>query len=264
MTEETLQETLERNWDALVRYDEELNGTSDRATAILAAAYFEDKLGDAIMRRFAQLSSAFADQVELRNRVFKNVDPIRNFSAKIEIGFAIGLYNDGIRKKLRKVGEIRNEFAHTSKPVEFDDAEIASKCCQLETCILPDSDTSRSRYITFLKEVEKHIQCPTAISRGPRILTATAGDAQVDLEWILPSETLTQVQVRWKKAADMPFGAADNWTNLCATATKYKVTNLENGTDYTFAVRTENSTGPSETTNRSATPKAACAQSPRL
>ena len=73
----------------------------------------------------------------------------------------------------------------------------------------------------------------------------------------MPSEPLTKVQVRWKKAADMPFGAANIWTNLSATATNHKVTDLENGTEYTFAVRAENATGPGEPTIRSATPQAA-------
>ena len=86
---------------------------------------------------------------------------------------------------------------------------------------------------------------------------ASAEDAQVYLEWALPSETLTKVQVRWKKAADMPFDAANTWTNLSATATNYKVTDLENGTEYTFAVRAENATGPGEPVLRSAMPQAA-------
>ena len=257
MTEETVRETLERVWDELKRYYDELDGASDRAAAILAAAYFEGKLGDAIMCRFAQMSSAFSDQIELGNRVFKKHNPIRNFSAKVEIGFALGLYNDEIRKNLQKAGKIRNKFAHASKPVEFDDAKIATICRQLEPNVLPDPGTLRSRYITYLKEVERHIQYPAANPRAPRRLTATAGDAHVHLEWTLPSEPLTKVQVRWKKAADMPFGAANIWTNLLATATNHKVTDLENGTEYTFAVRAENATGPGEPTIRSATPQAA-------
>ena len=105
MTGETVRETLERVRDELERYYDELNGTSDRATAILAAAYFEGKLSDAIMRRFARMSSAFSDQIELGNRVFKKHNPIRHFSAKIEFGFALGLYNEEIRKSLQKIGK---------------------------------------------------------------------------------------------------------------------------------------------------------------
>ena len=262
MTEETVRETLERVWDELERYYDELNGASDRAAAILAAAYFEGKLGDAIMCRFAQISSAFLEQIELGYRVFKDYDPIRDFSAKIEIGFALGLYNNEIctRKNLQKAREIRNKFAHASKPIEFDNAQIATICRQLEPNVLPDPDTLRSRYITYLKEVERHIQNPATNPRAPKRLTATAGDAEVYLKWTLPSETLTKVQVRWKKAADMPFGAANSWTNLSATATNHMVTDLESaahGTEYTFVVRAENATGPGDPAIRSATPQAA-------
>ena len=256
MPEETVRDTLEQVWDELKCYYDELNGTSDRATAILAAAYFEGKLGDAIMCRFAQISSAFSDQVESGNRVFKKHNPIWNFSAKIEIGFALGLYNEEIRKDLHNAGEVRNKFAHASKPVEFDDTGIAAICLQLEPNILPDPDTSRNRYIAYLKEVERQIQFPAVCPRAPRKLKATAEDAKVYLEWTLPSEMLTKVQVRWKKAVDMPFGETNYWTNLSAAATNHKVTDLENGTEYTFALRTENATGPGETAFGTATPQA--------
>ena len=257
MTEETVRETVKRVWEELERYYDELNGASDRAAAILASAYFEGKLGDAIMRRFTQANSAFFEQMELGNKVFKDYNPIRDFAAKIEIGFALGLYNNEIRKNLQKIRQARNKFAHASKPVEFDDAEIANICRQLKSGIVPDPDKSRSRYITYLKEVEKHIQIPVANPGAPKRLTATAGEAEVYLKWTLPSETLTKVQVRWKKAADMPFGAADRWTNLSPTATNYKVTDLENSTEYTIAVRAENATGPGDPAIRSAAPQAA-------
>ena len=102
MTEETVRETVKRVWEELERYYDELNGASDRAAAILASAYFEGKLGDAIMRRFTQANSAFFEQMELGNKVFKDYNPIRDFAAKIEIGFALGLYNNEIRKNLQK------------------------------------------------------------------------------------------------------------------------------------------------------------------
>ena len=256
MTEDALLESLERRWDELKRYDDELNGTSDRATAILATAYFDGKLGDAIMCRFFQLSSAFSDQ-KTSGGVFKEHDPIRNFLAKIEVGFALGLYNDEIRKNLHKVGKIRNKFAHSSKPIEFGDDEIANICRQLDPNDVSELETPRRRYIAYLKEVERHLQSSTTNPRAPRELTATAEDTQVNLEWTLPSETLTRMQVRWKKAVDMPFCAVNNWMNLSATATNYKVTDLENGTEYTFEVRAENATGPGEPKARNATPQSA-------
>ena len=55
----------------------------------------------------------------------------------------------------------------------------------------------------------------------------------------------------------MPFGAADRWTNLSPTATNYKVTDLENSTEYTIAVRAENATGPGDPAIGSAAPQAA-------
>ena len=85
---------------------------------------------------------------------------------------------------------------------------------------------------------------------------ATAGDAEVGLAWLVRyAETATAMQVRWKALAELPYDdAVDTWTDLPASAAAYTAAGLENGTEYTFAVRVVTASGPGPTWYSSATP----------
>ena len=101
--------------------------------------------------------------------------------------------------------------------------------------------------------VDTTAQPKLAVPDTPTNLTATAGNAQVTLNWTLPTNAsvIGAVQVRWKATADLPFNdATDAWTDLAGTATTYTATSLTNGTGYTFAVRATNTAGNGEAGHR--------------
>ena len=107
--------------------------------------------------------------------------------------------------------------------------------------------------------VDTTAQPKLAVPDAPTNLTASAGNAQVTLNWTLPTNAsvIGDVQVRWKATADLPFTATDTWTNLNdGTATTYTATGLTNGTGYTFAVRATNTAGNGEAATAAATPTA--------
>ena len=147
MSEEgkTLRETIERAYDYQIALAEE----SDRAAAILAAAYFEDRLRDAIMTRFVALNRRDKDEI------FKSYGPLSTFKAKVDIAFALGLYDRKIRKGLHTVRGIRNKFAHSSEPMEFNHNQVADECRKLDTKAGQDSDGLRERYLTYLRGIGK-------------------------------------------------------------------------------------------------------------
>ena len=53
--------------------------------------------------------------------------------AKVDIAFALGLYDRKIRKGLHTVRGIRNKFAHSSEPMEFNHNQVADECRKLDT-----------------------------------------------------------------------------------------------------------------------------------
>ena len=80
------------------------------------------------------------------------------FRLKIEIAYALGLYDQKIRDGLCTVANIRNEFAHSPEPVEFDHEKVAAKCRELNARTVQSPDDLRERYLTYLREVENSLR----------------------------------------------------------------------------------------------------------
>ena len=70
--------------EALMDVYSEIESGSDRAAAIIAAAFVEDHLASAIKARF------HPDE-KLLNETFRSTGPLGSFSAKISFAFLIGL-----------------------------------------------------------------------------------------------------------------------------------------------------------------------------
>ena len=91
---------------------------------------------------------------------------------------------------------------------------------------------------------------------APTGLTATPGDGQVTLTWTNPNNSSI---TKWQYSTD-----GSNWTDICVTSsntgcpsvTTTTVTNLTNGTSYTFRLRAVNGVGDGFQTVAGATPKA--------
>ena len=152
MSRETLRELIERMWEENVRFHAELDGESDRAAAIIAASYFEERLCEVIMTRFVKLDR------KVQRAIFTGYGPLSTFKAKVDIAFALGLLGRETRRGLHTVGRVRNKFAHASKPLRFDHEDFAIMCRDLKTAATPDPDNLRGRYLTYLKEAENSIR----------------------------------------------------------------------------------------------------------
>jgi hypothetical protein len=100
---------------------EEIEKQTDRAAALIATSYLEDRLVEAIKARTVRDQNVEKD-------MFRNSGPLGSFSAKIDLGFMLGLYDGVVRKMLHTVRDIRNEFAHVAQPRDFNSQRIADLC----------------------------------------------------------------------------------------------------------------------------------------
>ena len=122
----------------------------DRSVAIMGAALAEYQLGRAILNRLVEMKPDEQDSL-LDNH---GHGALASFSAKIWMGFAIGLYDADERSDLLKIKSVRNRFAHTDIDLQFDDPEISKLCGGLSKLdrILrgygeKETDVPRDRYL---------------------------------------------------------------------------------------------------------------------
>lgn len=100
---------------------EEVDVVHHRAAAIMAAAQVEDELTRALSRFFIDFPKRQHD------KLFKSSGPLSTFAAKIQISFALGFFMEIVRKDLDLIRQIRNEFAHSLSPINFDSLQIMKK-----------------------------------------------------------------------------------------------------------------------------------------
>ena len=100
----------------------ELNGTSDRAAALVGAAMVENFIE-------ALLSSCFAvtDMSFLKKNVFDHSGPLGTFSSKNTMAYAIGAYGPEYYRDIDLIRKIRNDFAHSLNALSFDTPAIKSR-----------------------------------------------------------------------------------------------------------------------------------------
>lgn len=100
-----------------------LSTEADRAMTILACAQIENALEGAIESRLIATLSE-----NDRARLFEGDNPISTFSAKIKVGFALGIYGHETRADLNCVRDIRNAFAHSRIAISFKTEPVAEAC----------------------------------------------------------------------------------------------------------------------------------------
>jgi hypothetical protein len=103
--------------DAILREIEQ----TDRAAALIAVAYLEERLLAAICARLVRNAKAEAG-------LFGRSRPISTLSSRIDLGALIGVYGDEMRRRLHTIREIRNEFAHKPQPRDFNFQKIRMLC----------------------------------------------------------------------------------------------------------------------------------------
>jgi hypothetical protein len=108
-------------WDKIV---EDTSHDSDRAAAIVAGSLLETTIERCILQRLLPMTkNEFA-------LLFKGDSSLATFSAKIRIGYALGLYGPESRDEILKIKDIRNQFAHQFDR-DFGTSEIINACKNL-------------------------------------------------------------------------------------------------------------------------------------
>lgn len=104
-----------------VRAMAEINNQTARGAAIAGTAYL-----DLLLR--SVLEKKMRPYAQLQDLLFENRGPLQDFSSRIQIAFAFHVIGSGAYIDLCILRDIRNAFAHSVEPLDFDRHDIAAKC----------------------------------------------------------------------------------------------------------------------------------------
>ncbi len=121
---------------------------NDRAAVLTVVSLLEGALQKSLATKF------IPDDKGKLEYMFGSGAPLRDFSAKIKMGFALGVYGPNTRADLDTIREVRNSFAHTMSPIYFNTPEVENVCKRI--VILDQFDprselkdaSTRTRFLT--------------------------------------------------------------------------------------------------------------------
>jgi len=102
----------------------EYQGETDRGAALVGAAQLAQQLVDLLKRHFL-------DAKETAELLEGASAPLGTFSSRILAAFCLGLISDQELRELQLIRKIRNEFAHQTHGLAFEDQKVASLCANL-------------------------------------------------------------------------------------------------------------------------------------
>jgi hypothetical protein len=109
-------------FDEVIAMKRSLADESERGSALVALAFIEDSLSHAIRARLpgsdASVSSLFTG-------------PLRSLKPKLALALALDVITLQLATEIRLLAEIRNRFAHTRKPLSFEEPSVATLCGSL-------------------------------------------------------------------------------------------------------------------------------------
>ena len=100
---------------------QEIDLGSPRATAIVGAAFVEDHLQRLIQARLV-------DDQKVVEQILGPSSALGTLSAKINVGYLMGLYSKEVYLELDCIRKIRNDFAHELHINSFDIDTIKDRC----------------------------------------------------------------------------------------------------------------------------------------
>jgi DNA-binding MltR family transcriptional regulator len=119
------------------------------ATMLLAAA-LDRLLEEALTTKMVELNR------EMRDKLFGEYGTLRDFSAKIDIAFSLGLVDRQNYKLLTAIRKCRNLFAHSRGFLSFESPDI--RALLLESgATMPTTASSIEDFISLGEMVETHV-----------------------------------------------------------------------------------------------------------
>lgn len=100
---------------------------SDRSAVVISASLIEDRLRDAIRKKFRKMD----ENEERELRLFTSEGPLGTFSAMINFAYALEIIDRETVGLLADIRQMRNACAHSYRQIDFSTPELVQVCKRL-------------------------------------------------------------------------------------------------------------------------------------
>jgi DNA-binding MltR family transcriptional regulator len=150
----TLSRTFPNTPSELAKIFQEMKSDSARGAVAAMSSLLEEALAEAIKRKLVPLGK------EDLKALFEGDGPLSTFSARIRMGYALGIYGGKARRDLNLIREIRNAFVHSIRHLDFTTAEVAQLCatfhCRMAIADF-DKDKPRDQFFQAATRVSLYV-----------------------------------------------------------------------------------------------------------
>ena len=160
--EDTINKLLGTKLDEVLKFNHEFREESDRGCALMAAAYLDEALKQ-------MLASYMVNDKRLIKDLFNGQGPLATFSSRINLAFALGKISNEAKFDLHIIRRIRNDFAHISEPIDFENESISNRCKELRHQTLPNESSSREFFTRAVMGVLAMIHIHQITANRPQI-----------------------------------------------------------------------------------------------
>jgi DNA-binding MltR family transcriptional regulator len=130
-------------------FNEELKGRANEVVSKVAASFEHESDRGCVIFGTALLSEGLEELLrsslrrapednKLIDSLFQGYAPLSTFSAKIQLAYALGILPRHLKERIELVRRLRNEFAHESGPLTFEDPRCADRLKLLFGLLLED------------------------------------------------------------------------------------------------------------------------------
>lgn len=147
----------------MLQLTQEFRKESDRAVALLSAAYLDELLRDLIS------TVMLLDSEKAKKDIFEGpAAPLSTFSSRIQIAYCLRLITKEQKQDLDHIRQIRNDFAHKLLGLSFETDKIMERCNRLEGAKV-DGTPSSNRDKFIKASVRLMVEIIIKISKGKKL-----------------------------------------------------------------------------------------------
>lgn len=157
-------EDLLHRFDEVLAFRDTLDAETDRGCALMSAAYLDSQLEELIRANLVD-DNKTADELLAQSK------PLASFSSRIDLAYLLGCIGKMVHRDLHLIRKIRNDFGHTSTPLDFTHAPIAARCREMYHCFRKDDAHPRKRFTNTVLSVLACVHGQNQLSKRPTVKT---------------------------------------------------------------------------------------------